>query len=134
MIRAHCDAVLAMLQGAPGSLRVLDGAVPTGAVPPYVLLYFGDDDPEQVDSSPMDGTSERFVLRVYAHSVGGNAAAARALGERVRTALLDQVPTVAGRVCWPIRREEGQPPQRDESTGVLVMDRVDVYRLESVPA
>ncbi|MFF0823061.1 DUF3168 domain-containing protein [Micromonospora haikouensis] len=134
MIRAHCDAVLAMLQAAPGSLRVLDGAVPTGAVPPYVLLYFADTDPELVDSSPMDGTSERFVLRAYVHSVGSNASAARALGERVRTALLDQVPTVPGRVCWPIRREDGQPPQRDESTGVLVMDRVDVYRLESVPA
>ncbi|MFI2664883.1 tail completion protein gp17 [Micromonospora carbonacea] len=134
MIRAHCDAVLGMLQAAPGSLRVLDGAVPAGTVPPYVLVYFADADPELTDSAPMDGTSERFVLRVYAHSVGGNAAAARALGERVRTALLDQVPTVAGRVCWPIRREEGQLPQRDESTGVLVMDRIDVYRLESVPA
>ncbi|MCZ7440817.1 hypothetical protein O7598_30820 [Micromonospora sp. WMMC241] len=126
--------MLALLAAAPGNpLRVLDGAVPTGVTAPYVLVYFGDEDPELPDSRPLEGVSERFVLRVYAHSVGGNAAAARALGERVRAALLDVTPAIAGRACWPIRREEGSPPQRDESTGTLVMDRVDIYRLESVP-
>ncbi|MCX5066906.1 hypothetical protein OOJ91_13725 [Micromonospora lupini] len=133
-IRAHADAVLALLQAAPGSLKVLDGAVPKDGVPPYVLVYFADVDPELPDSRALEGTSERFVLRVYAHCVGENSATTRALGERVRTALLDVVPTVTGRVCWPIRREDGQPPQRNESTGTLIMDRVDVYRLESVPA
>lgn len=134
-VRAHADAVLALLAAAPGNpLRVLDGAVPKETAPPYVLLYFGDEDPELPDSRPLEGTSGRFVLRVYAHSVGGNAAAARALGERVRAALLDVTPAIVGRACFPIRREEGSPPQRDESTGTLVMDRVDIYRLESVPA
>lgn len=134
MIRAHADAVLGLLTAAPGSLRVLDGAVPNGAVPPYVLVYFADNDPETSDSRPLDGRSDRFVQRVYVHCVGGNASATRALGERVRTALLDVTPTVSGRSCFPIRREEGQPPQREESTGTLIMDRVDLYRLESVPA
>ena len=133
-IRVHCDALLALLRQAPGTLTVHDGAVPNGTVPPYVLVYFADADPELPDSRPLDGASQRHILRAYVHSVGGNAAAARALGERVRAALLDVVPTVTGRECFPIRREDGQPPQRDESTGVLVMDRVDVYRLESVPA
>ncbi|MCX4470451.1 hypothetical protein OOK41_09045 [Micromonospora sp. NBC_01655] len=133
-IRAHADAVLGLLQAAPGSMKVLDGAAPSGTVPPYVLVYFADADPELPDSRPLDGVSQRHILWAYVHSVGGNAAAARALGERVRAALLDVVPSVTGRECFPIRREDGQPPQRDESTGVLVMDRVDVYRLESVPA
>lgn len=132
-VKEHADAVLTLLRNA-GSLTVHDGAVPTGGTPPYVLLYFGDSDPEAADSRPLEGTSERFVLRVYAHCVGGNAAAARAVGDRVRSALLDVAPTVAGRACFPMRREDGSPPQRDESTGTLVMDRVDVYRLESVPA
>lgn len=133
-VRGHADAVLALLAGASGTpLKVYDGAVPTGGVPPYVLLYFADADPEAADNRPLEGGSQRFVLRVYAHCVGGNAAAARALGDRVRSALLDAVPVVAGRECFPIRREDGSPPQRDESTGTLVMDRVDVYRLESVP-
>ncbi|MEV4767800.1 tail completion protein gp17 [Micromonospora humida] len=133
-VRAHADAVLAILSAAPGNLRVLDGAVPKDVLPPYVLLYFADADPEVADNRPLEGGSQRFVLRVYAHSVGGSSAAARALGERVRTALLDLVPVVTGRECFPIRREDGQPPQREESTGTLVMDRIDVYRLESVPA
>jgi hypothetical protein len=55
------------------------------------------------------------------------------VADRVRTPLLDVVPTVAGRRCWPIRREVGQPMKRDESTGALLQNKVDVYRLESVP-
>lgn len=134
-VKEHADAILGLLAAASGNpLKVLDGAVPNGTVPPYVLLYFGDGDPELADSRPLEGASERFVLRVWAHCVGGNAAAARALGDRVRSALLDVAPAISGRACFPIRREEGSPPQRDESTGTLVMDRVDIYRLESVPA
>ncbi|MEU4570725.1 hypothetical protein [Micromonospora sp. NPDC023956] len=133
--KAHADAILNLLRTAPGTpLTVLDGSVPNGTVAPYVLVYFADEDPELPDSRPLDGQSQRYVVRAYVHSVAGNGAMARAVGDRVRSALLDAVPTVAGRVCWPIRREEGRPPERDESTGTVVMDRVDVYRLESVPA
>ncbi|TDB81645.1 DUF3168 domain-containing protein [Micromonospora fluostatini] len=133
MIREHTAAVLALLQGAPGTtpLVALDGHVPAGRVPPYVLVYFADNDPE--DRS-LEDRQDRYVLWVYCHNVGGNADAARAVATRVRSALLGVVPVVAGRDCWPIRREDGDPPDRDESTGVLVMDQVDVYRLESVPA
>jgi hypothetical protein len=133
--KVHAEAILGLIRTAPGTpLTVLDGSVPNGQTLPYVLVYFADEDPELVDSRPLDGQSERYVVRAYVHSVGANAAAARALGDRVRTALLDAVPAVAGRACFPIRREEGRPPERDESTGTLVMDRTDVYRLESVPA
>lgn len=142
MIREHADAVLALLRAAPGTtaLTVYDGAVPedpaTGRSkpPPYALVYFADSDPEEPDSRPLSGRPARYVLRAYVHSVGLTASAARSVGERVRAALLNVRPTVAGRQCWPIRREDGQPPQRDDSTGSAVMDRVDVYRLESEPA
>lgn len=133
--RAHAQAVLDLLTGASGSpLTVLDGVVPPGQEPPYVLAYFSDEDPEDADSRSLGDDLGRFVLRAYLHLVGANAAATRALGDRVRTALLGVTPTVAGRSCFPIRREESNPPQRDESTGLLVMDRVDVYRLASEPA
>jgi hypothetical protein len=136
VIREHADAILTLLRAAPGGtpLTVHDGAVPNGAVPPYVVVYFADNDPELPDSRPLSPPPGRYVLRLYAHSVGGNAPASRAVGERVRGVLLNVVPQVAGRQCFPIRREDGQPPQRDESTGTLVMDRVDIYRLESEPA
>jgi hypothetical protein len=135
VIDEHATAILALLDAdnAPPALVVLDGKVPNGVVPPYVLVYFADNDPELADSTPLTGRSERYVLRAYCHSVGGSGQAARMVADRVRTALLDVTPTVTGRSCWAIRREDGQPTQRDESTGTPVMDKIDVYRIESVP-
>lgn len=136
MIAEHASAMLALLTADAGQppLVVLDGKVPNGTVPPYVLVYFADADPEQAGSAALTNRSERHSTRAYVHSVGGNATAARMVGDRVRTAWLDVTPTVAGRQCWPIRREDGQPENRDETTGTLVMDQVDVYRLESLPS
>lgn len=136
MINEHAAAMLALLDAdnSPPALVVLDGKVPTGQTLPYVLVYFDDTDPELAESRPLTGDSERHVLRAICHSVGANGQAARMVADRVRSALLDVVPTVTGRVCLPIRREDGQPPQRDEQTGTAVFDKVDVYRLESLPA
>ncbi|MEU4367551.1 hypothetical protein [Micromonospora chersina] len=142
MIREHAEAILALLRTAPGTtpLVVLDGVVPTdpatgkSQLPPYVLVYFADSDPEDADSRSAEDTPGRYVVWAYCHCVGGNADAARKIGDRVRTVLLGAAPVVAGRSCFPIRREDGSPPGRDESTGALVMDKVDVYRLASEPA
>lgn len=136
MIPEHATAMLALLTGAPGSpaLVVYDGVTPAGATAPYVLVYFASADPELADSRSLRADSRRHVTRAYAHCVGGNQAAARSVAKRVRTAWLDVRPTVAGRQCQPIRREEGQPAQRDESLGTPVLDLVEVYRLESEPA
>ncbi|MEV4197017.1 hypothetical protein [Micromonospora globbae] len=139
--RAHADAMLELARAAPGTtpLVVFDGYVPKDATgkrhpPPYALAYFSDSDPEDADSRPLEDTPGRFVLTAWWHLVGENAAATRALAERLRAALLGKTPTVAGRVCFPIRREEANPPEPDESTGGLVFDRVDVYRFASEPA
>jgi hypothetical protein len=61
--------------------------------------------------------------------VGANEYAAAAVAMRVRAQLLDFRPTIAGRNCGLIRQDSSTPAQRDESTGVLVMDRLDTYRL-----
>jgi hypothetical protein len=53
---------------------------------------------------------------------------------KVRAALLNVKPVVANRVCHPIRQVDDVPPVKDESTGILIMDLADVYRLRSVPA
>lgn len=132
--RDHSDAVLTLARSSgPTALTVLDGVVASTQTRPYVLAYFSDEDPIEADSTGLDMAANRFVLRGYFHCVGDNAAATRALADKLRGNILGVTPTVAGRACFPIRREESQPPQRDESTGTLVMDRVDVYRLESVP-
>jgi len=133
---AHADAMLALLRAdqGPPPLVVLDGRVPPGAVPPYVLVYFGSADPEDAESRSLAGDSQRHRTRAYAHCVGANAEAARIVADRVRSAWLDVIPTVDGRVCWPIRREEGVQAERDETAGAAAIDLVEVYRLESVPA
>ncbi|MFV2094825.1 hypothetical protein ACFHW1_04950 [Micromonospora sp. LOL_014] len=133
MIQAHADAILDLLR-ADSELTVIDGPVPQGTVPPYVVVYIDDSDPELPDSRPLTGDSERHVTRGYIHSVGSNGVAVRAVRQRVRAALLDVRPTIAGRSCMPIRREDGQPARSDEETGSPLVSAVDVYRLESVPA
>ena len=134
MINEHAAAVLALLDAdnGPPPLVWFDGAVPQGITPPYVVAYFADGDLRT--STPLSGESKRFMMRIYLHCVGGNQAASRVVADRGRTALLDVVPVVAGRTCFPIRREDGQPPDRDEAIGGLILSKVDVYRLESIPA
>ncbi len=134
--QAHADAVLALLAATPGSppLVVLDGYVPTNTLPPYSVVYFAFESLDADDlTSNLDWQSLRLNCSIYVHSVGGNGKAARAVAARVRTALLDVTPTVTGRSCFPIRHIDNTVADRDESTGVLIVDIVDVYRLSSVP-
>lgn len=135
MINEHAAAVLALLRGAgkPPSIRVDDGKAPNPLpdprTSPYVLVYFDSNDPE----SDKEAAPYRFQLTATCHCIGGGAEAARMVADWVRTALLMVAPTVSGRSCFPITREQGSPPQRDESTGSTVMDQVDLYTLESIP-
>lgn len=133
----HADAILALLAAAPGSpaLVVYDGKVPdppTVVTPPYVLVYLSTTTPE---GTSLTNEQDRAVTRAYCHCVGADAKAARAVAGRVAAALLNAQVTISGRTCQPIRDDDsGSPPDRDETTGVLVMDRLAIYRLESLPA
>lgn len=135
MIDEHAAAVLALLDAVNDAPALVwyDGKVPSGVDPkvtPYVLVYFDSNDPEfDKESAPY-----RFEMTAICHSVAGSARAARMVADRVRTALLGAAPAVVGRSCFPITREVGAPPDRDESTGSLVMDQVDVYTIRSIPA
>lgn len=138
MIQAHAAAFLSLLR-ADASLTVYppvepggsDGIVPQGAEPPYVAVHVNVLRPAG-DNLP--NRSTRTVARAYCHSAGGNDVAARIVAQRVSAALLDVVPTIAGRVCAPIRHEDSRPPAPDETTGNTVIAQVDVYRLETEPA
>lgn len=136
--QAHADAILALLAAAPGgppALVVYDGKIPdppTVAATKYVLVYLSTTTPT---GTSLTSDQDRAVTRAYCHCVGADAIAARAVAGRVAAALLNVKPTITGRVCWPIRDDNsGGPPDRDETTGTLVMDQVAVYRLESLPA
>lgn len=117
---------------ADAQLTVFAGSVssPTPA-PPYVVVYFTVGRPSDDPDNSADGLSRVWVARWICHCVGGNDTAARAVAQRVRTALLDVRPTVAGLSCGLIRWEESQDPQRDETTGSLVMDAVEIYSLRA---
>jgi hypothetical protein len=133
---AHAAAFLTLLNAVddPPPLVVYDGAVPQLTAPPYVVVYFADADPIDSPSTHLTHQARRHVTDAYCHSVGSNGTAARMVADRVRGALLGVIPTIPGRSCFPIRRTDGQPAQRDETTGRLVMDKVDIYRLSSIPA
>jgi hypothetical protein len=136
--QAHANAVLALLDAdnAPPALVVYDGVVPDGGTAPYVLVYMYLMTPDGLaapDAVPLTFDSDVVDWWIYCHCVGGNAAAARSVSDRVRVALLNVTPTIAGRSCFPIRWREGQPPQRSEETLQTVFDQVDVYGLRSVP-
>lgn len=130
--------VLERLTSAPGvpPLAVQDGLVKKGTVPPYVVVYFavlapsGLVEPQKIS---IETAYDLLDVSAYCHSVGVDAAAARSVAARVSARLLGVVPQIAGRDCTPVWHEDGQPPVRDETTGVPVFDQVDVYRFQSLP-
>lgn len=137
-LQAHVQAFLDLLDAdnGPPPLAWLDGLVPVGQLPPYVVVHFTLWTPDAElapDKVALGFDSDVIDLRAYCHCVGGNAVAARVVAGRVRTAVLNVTPTVAGRSCFPIRWKDGQPPTRDETTGATVMDLVDIYGFTSVP-
>jgi hypothetical protein len=120
----------------PPALVVFDSKVPanTSVNAGYVLVYFYLDRPYDDPGNAQDGRSRVWVGHWICHSVSGgeDGIAAAAVNERVRTALLDARPVIAGFTAagtGQFRLDSSLPPQRDESTGVLVMDVVSTYRL-----
>lgn len=132
-------AALALLAAdvGPPPLVVLDGFAPpnTAVNAGYVLVYTSVSRPSEDPDNPGNGRTGVWVARWICHCVGGTSAAARAVAQRVRTALLDVHPTVAGFASSAVGliRMDGDElaPQRDETTGVLVMDAVVTYRLKA---
>lgn len=137
IIQAHADAYLGLLR-AKADLTVYplpDGQdpgrrVPAGAKPPYVVVDIVIETP---DGSNLSGESDVIVARVYCHEVGGNDAACRSVAQLVRDALLDQRPVIAGRSVGLIRHDGNRPPVPDESTGDLVVEQTNMYRLATYP-
>lgn len=136
--QAHANAVLGLLvpPSVPVTTGVLDGFVPDGTPRPYLLVYMylmTLDGLQAPDAVPLSFDSDVVDFWIYCHCVGGDAVAARSVSAQARLALLNVTPSVAGRSCFPIRHREGSPPRRDEETGPLVMDQVDVYSFRSLP-
>ncbi len=135
----HAQVGLALLIANPalGAGRVFDGKVPdpTPPDPRYVLVYTVVEWPsgEGGIANALDHLSVTCRTTYYCHCVGLTAASARAMAMLARSSLLDVEPVIAGRSCGLIEQTEFVPPQRDETTGRLVMDAVAVYQFTSAP-
>ncbi|MFC4146612.1 hypothetical protein ACFO0M_10125 [Micromonospora mangrovi] len=136
-IQAHANAVLGLLRGVP-DLPVYPPEepddtgqiVPDGAEPPYVAAQIR---PGFALGPSIVAATTRAVFDITCHCVGGNDIAARAVAQQVVNALLDVVPTIAGRQSYPIRYLDSPPARPDESTGRLVVDQTYLFRLETLP-
>jgi hypothetical protein len=134
-VQGHVDAALGMLRANP-NLTVYDGKVDNGAPNAYVVVYAFRLRPDGLaapDKVPLTGASTAVDMRLFCHSVGATAHAARTVQDQVEAALLDKTPAVTGRSCFPIRLLDGQQGIPDEVTGTSVFDNTDVYGWTSVP-
>lgn len=133
-IQAHANAFLGLLVGAP-DFPVFDGSLPqVTPAPPYVLVYFASNRPSDAGGNTLKGTSDVFALRATVHCVGGNQTAARGVAAWVESCVLDKRPAVAGRNPGLIKQDDSRDPDKDETTGPVVMDAVQLYRWSTQPA
>ncbi len=143
ILEDHVAAFLTLIRD--DGLTVYDGAIVDELGEPlaepgeqYVLVYAYFETPDGLvapDAVRLSGDSDVLDPRMYVHQVGITPPSARATASRVRAAVLNQRFDLAGRVCFPIRWREGQPPRSNEDVpGGPVYDQVDVYGWRSVPA
>lgn len=121
----HAAALLALLHSNP-LLTVYDERVPETPASAYVRPYVNE--LARIGDDLTMGPTEAKVW-VSCHCVADTAKGARIVANNVRATLLGVRLNVTGWLCWQIHHEQSIPPQRDESTGRLVMDQIDVYSL-----
>ena len=127
----HAQVFLAAL-ASNTNLTDFDGKVPDPTPdPPWVLTYVTVSWPRDGIGTALTAQQVTVTATATCHCVGLNAAAARAVGMQVRSSLLNLKPVIAGRICSPVKQDDSQPPDRDESTGRLVMDQVQVFSFTS---
>ncbi len=110
-VRLHADAVASLLTTA--GLTVSIGEAPDDLAGAFVVLYptpgleVGD-----AIKSPLGDLQMDFQLTC----VGSSAEQALWCADKARTAINRAIPTVSGRVCWPIwADEQPQPVLRDDA-------------------
>ena len=118
----HVVAVQALITTALAGTQIKfgDGEVPADADQMYTVMYA---DPGMRDRSTIRAVTDQLALTFQMTCVGMSAAQARRVLDVVVGGLVDHVPAVSGRTCWPITLIDGTPPvfrdddARDPVTG-----------------
>ncbi len=134
----EAGAIFALLNAHPQLAgKVYDAHVPvdptTGKppVPPYVVLY------AQTPHSTVNNLTGQSGATDASHqttTIGLEADSVRVFQAYVKAALLDVVPTIAGRQAFPIRHDYSNPVRRDDDIQPPVMYGVDGWQLYTAPA
>jgi len=128
----HAQVALVALGGNSDIVHVYDGVVPSPTPnPPYVLLYQRIQWPRDGLGTALTSTQKTITTTITAHCVGLSPQAARAVQMQVRATLLNLRPIIPGRNCSPIKQDEQLEPDRDETTGRLVIDAISTYSFSS---
>lgn len=136
----HATAVLALLRNAPpesNPLVTYDGQAADGAAGIYVVARFSTTRPDGTSiTHEQDQANTRITLICAAGGVtsGSYAEDLRIVTARAEAALLGVTPTIAGRLCSPIRDDGDAPADWDDSTGPSIWTQHIYYRFFSIPA
>lgn len=126
--QAHIQAVKTLIGS---TVRLYEGRVPDNPTLPYAVLWA---DIGTATRTTLAAISDRRDVAFQITSVGLDADGCRSVAERVRTALLDQRPTVAGRTSNPIVQTGAQPLRVDRDVTPHRLFLVDLYAFSTVPA
>lgn len=128
----HAQVAFTLLATNTNLTGVFDSVVPNPTpAPPYVLIYPTVSWPRDGVGTALDAEQVTVTTTWNCHCVGLTPEAARAVSMQVRTSLLNARPSITGRVCSPIKQDDAQPPNRDESLAYPVFDAVSVYSFTS---
>lgn len=136
--RPHTDGVKAVLEAA--GLLVGRGRQPAGSgwqgqegassFKAYVVLY---PSPGATDGNVAD-PHEYLDYSFQTTCVAATQEGAEAVADMVKTALVGQIVTVAGRVCYPVYAVADPPVRRDDTVTPALHISTPVFRFRSQPA
>lgn len=126
--QAHVDAVKALIGT---SVRLFEGERPETSPLPCAVLFMDNGTTARTN---LCAVSDRRDASFQVTSVGQDAAGARSVAERIRTAVLDKRPAVAGRRTWRVVQDAAEPLRVDRDVTPHLLYVVDVYSFSSVPA
>ena len=108
-------AILSLLRtSVPATCAIYEGQAPSGADPPYAVLYFDSGRKSAFERNILNEAPRD--LRYQTTCVGSTPEQARWVADKVGAALYATVPAVSGRLVWPVIEEASQPVRRDDES------------------